>query len=463
MPDTDVSCWSATDLARVIRDGRMSSRELTRSYLDRIGRLDGVLNSVVTLNAERALTEAARADEDVAHGRPLGPLHGVPCTVKDAIETAGLRSTSGAPELADHVPHTDAPAVSRLRAAGAIVFGKTNVPIWAGDMQSYNDLFGVTRNPWAPERSPGGSSGGAAAAVASGFTGFELGTDIGGSIRIPAHLCGVFGLRPSFGIIPQEGYLAGPRRGRAELDNNVFGPLARDAADLDLLLGVLAGPRPVEATGWRLTLPEAAGRTLADYRIGLWLDDAYCPVDTECRTLIRGLVDRLAEHGGRVRDEHPAVSFEESFRAYWTLLMSANGLNTPEGEQPGLSHHAWLDADDRRGRQRDAWHAWFADGMDVLLCPVLATAAYPHDHDGDYRTRYVPVNGRRRSHDDIARWTGLTGALGLPAATVPVGRTSAGLPVGIQVIAPYLRDRDAVRVAGLIAEVSGGYARPPGY
>lgn len=457
-PDEAVALCSATELATRIRAGRVSSRELLRAYLARIERLDGPVNSVVSMNADRALAEAAAADEAVLRGARLGPLHGLPCTVKDAVETEELPSTSGAPELAEHMPGRDATAVSRLRAAGAVVFGKTNVPIWAGDMQSYNELFGVTRNPWALERSAGGSSGGAAAAVACGFTGFELGTDIGGSIRIPAHVCGVFGLRPSYGLIPQDGYLAGPRRGEAGLDNNVFGPIARAAQDLDLLLGVLAGPGGDDAPGWHLRLPEPSGARLCDYRIGLWLDDPYCPVDPECLGLIRSAVDRIADAGACVVDEHPRVEFEESFTAYWTLLMAANGLNQPDAP---LTHAHWLAADERRRQQRQSWQRWFASGFDALLCPVLATAAYPHDHTGDYGSRYVAVGGARRSHDDIARWTGLTGALGIPAATAPVGHITGGLPVGMQIVAPYLRDRDAVRLAELVGEVAGGYTPPP--
>ncbi len=460
----EFATWPATRLAAAIHDRQLSSREVLAGYLDRIACGDGPVNSVVALDEDRAMAAAKTADEDAARGRVHGPLHGVPCTIKDGIEVAGIRSTSGAPELAEHVPTADALAVARLRAAGAIVFGKTNVPIWCADMQTYNELYGTTSNPWALDRSPGGSSGGAAAAVACGFTGFELGTDLGGSVRIPAHLCGVLGLRPSYGVIPQNGYLPGISKSRAGLDVNVFGPIARATSDLDLLLDVVAGPDARAGAGWRLELPRASGRTLADYRIGLWLDDSFCPVETEYLALIRGLVDRLAVWGARLDERHPPVDFAESFHTYWTLMMAANGLNAPTDAQPdrGVSHPDWLAADDRRCRQRDIWQRWFADEVDVLLCPVLATVAYPHNHSGDFSTRFVPVNGRQRSHDDIARWTGLVGALGLPVATVPIGHTTAGLPAGVQVIAAHLHDRDAVRVAELIAEVSGGYRLPPG-
>ena len=217
---------------------------LLELYLDRIERLDGRLNAVVTLATERAFAEADVADARRAGGGALPPLHGLPITIKDAIETAGIRSTGGAIELIDHVPTHDAPAVARLRAAGAIVFGKTNLPRWSGDVQSFNEMFGTTNNPWDVTRIPGGSSGGPAAAVAAGLTAFELGTDIGGSVRIPSHCCGTFGLKPSFGVIPQRGYLDSVGGGTTDADINVFGPMARSADDLDLLLSVLAGPPP---------------------------------------------------------------------------------------------------------------------------------------------------------------------------------------------------------------------------
>jgi amidase len=352
------------------------------------------------------------------------------------------------------VPETDATAVARLRAAGAVVFGKTNLPAWSGDMQTYNELFGTTGNPWDLAYSPGGSSGGAAAAVACGFTAFEVGTDIGGSNRIPAHLCGTFGLRPSHGLVPPDGYLAGPRRGRAPLDLNVVGPLARSAADLDLVLDVLAGP-PAGTAGWTPRLPPAP----ASPRLGLWLDDPFCPVDTEYRGLLRALADRLADAGLPVADAHPPVSFAASFDTYWTLLGAANALNHPDHP---LRHAEWLAADEERLRQRAVWQEWFA-GVDALLCPVLATTGYRHDHTGTYVTREVAVNGRRRTHVDVARWTGLVGALGLPVAVAPAGWTAAGRPVGVQIVAARRHDRTATRVAALVGEVSGGYRPPPGF
>ena len=234
-----MSTQTATELAAAIRAGEQGSRELLESFVDRIERLNPPINAVVTFDLDRARAAADAADAATARGESFGPLHGLPTTIKDAIATEGIRSTGGAVELTDHVPTADAPAVARLKAAGAVVFGKTNLPRWSGDIESFNDIFGTTNNPWDVTRIPGGSSGGAGAAVAAGFTSFELGTDIGGSVRIPAHFNGVFGLKPSFGVISQRGYLDHVDGGTIDVDINVFGPLARSAEDLDLLLGVL--------------------------------------------------------------------------------------------------------------------------------------------------------------------------------------------------------------------------------
>lgn len=247
MVDDVVGTRTAGRLAGAIRDKELGSRELLDLYLGRIERLDGPVNALVTLDVERARAAAAQADEAMARGESSGPLHGLPITIKDAIATEGIRSTGGATELKDHVPTEDAPVVAKLKAAGAIVFGKTNLPRWSGDLQTYNEMFGTTSNPWNTDLIPGGSSGGAAAAVAAGFTSFEVGTDIAGSVRVPSHLCGVFGLKPSYGLIPQRGYFDHVGGGTTDADINVFGPIARSAEDLDLLLGSLAGPPPEQA------------------------------------------------------------------------------------------------------------------------------------------------------------------------------------------------------------------------
>lgn len=462
MLDDTWATATATEQARAIRAREISSRELLELYLDRVERLNPAINAVVTLAADRARKEAAAADERTARGEDLPPLHGLPITIKDAIETAGIRSTGGAVELRDHVPDTDAPAVARLREAGAIVFGKTNLPRWSGDVQSYNELFGTTNNPWDLTRVPGGSSGGAAAAVVAGLTSFELGTDIGGSIRLPAHCCGSFGLKPSYGVVPQRGYLDSIGGGTTDADINVFGPLARSAEDLDLLLSVLAGPEPARALAWRVELPPPAVTSLAGARLAVWLDDPANPGERAMVAVLRAAVDRLADAGAHVEEVRPPVDPAQQFELFLALVGAAVSVSDPEhGEELAGSHYAWLMRDRERAALQATWAEWF-ERYDALLTPVLCTTAFPHLQEGTFATRRLTVDDAERDYVLVTWWTGMFGVLGLPVAVPPVGRTPAGLPVGMQVVTPFLRDRQAIRLAGLIAEVAGGYAVPPG-
>ncbi len=462
--DDTVATWPARRLAAAIAAGELGSRELLAVYLDRVERLNPPLNAVVTVDAERALADAAAADDTRARGGVVGPLHGLPITIKDAIEVGGMRSTGGAVELTDHTPAADAPAVARLRAAGAVVFGKTNVPRWSGDLQTYNEVFGTTNNPWDVARTTGGSSGGAAAAVACGFTSFEVGTDIGGSVRMPSHFCGVFGLKPSFGVIPQRGYLDHVGGGLTDADINVFGPIARSADDLELLLSVLAGPEPERGVAWRLELPAARHQELSGYRIGVWLEEPSCPLERDLRAVLRSTVDALATAGARVEEAHPPVDFEQQGALFTHLIVSAISPSMPEGvgDAASGSHLAWLRADDERARLRSVWAEWF-ESYDLLLCPVLPLPAFPHDHTMPMTDRVLELDGKSVPYVSVLQWPGLIGVVGLPSAVPPLARTPAGLPVGMQVVAPYLRDRDAVHAAGLIAEIAGGYVTPPGF
>jgi len=462
--DATIATWTAGRLAAAIAAKEVGSRELLDLYLDRIDRLNPPLNAVVTLDVDRAREAAAVADEAAARGDSHGPLHGLPITVKDAIEVGGIRSTGGAVELSGHVPAQDAVAVARLKAAGAIVFGKTNVPRWSGDLQTYNEIFGTTNNPWDTSRGPGGSSGGAATAVACGFTSFEIGTDIGGSVRIPSHCCGVFGLKPSFGVVPQRGYLDHVGGGTTDADINVFGPIARSADDLDVLLSVVAGPVPEQAPAWRLELPPPRHDEVSSYRVGVWLEEPDCPIDREQLDVLRSAIERLAGAGAKVEEAHPPVAFTEQVALFNQLIVAAISPSMgPElGEAMSGTHYQWLQGDKERARLRQIWSDWF-ETYDVLLCPVLPSPAFPHNQEGDMFARTLTINGEQVPYLNTVMWTGLIGVLGLPAAVPPIGRTAGGLPVGIQVVTPYLRDRDAIQVAGLFAAVAGGYEPPPGF
>lgn len=472
---------TATDLVAALRRRELGSRELLDAYLDRIDRHGPTVNAVVTLDVERATAEAGAADEAAARGESLGSLHGLPLTVKDSIETAGLRTTCGVPELAGHVPARDAVAVARLRAAGAVVVGKTNTPAYAGEAQTFNPVFGTTGNPWDPQRSPGGSSGGPAAAVAAGLTGLDLGSDVGGSIRMPAGYCGVYGLRPSCGIVPLRGHIPPGPGCDAAVDMATVGPLARGAADLGTVLDVLAGPDSAEAAGWRLALPAPRADRLSDYRIGVWLDDPDCPVDGQVGDALAAAVAALRHAGGKLDEPVRPVQLGECAELFQRLSQPALSAGLPDpvydellavaASDASTSHARWARhvtgryrdwsrAHARRLELVDRWRDFFRD-HDALLCPVTPTVALAHDQAaGD---RWITVNGTARDYWDQVRWTQAISVAYLPVATVPVGCSASGLPVGMQLVGPYLEDRTVVDLAGRVAAVLGGFRPPPGY
>ena len=319
---SEIHHLSATSLAAAIRERRISSREALDTLAARIERYDPALNLVVTLDLERARRDADAADEETARGKLRGPLHGLPMTIKDSYQTAGLRTTSGAPELGEFVPPQDAVPVARLRAAGAVIFGKTNLPIYAGDVQSYNAVFGQSNNPWDVTRSPGGSSGGSAGALAAGFTPLELGSDIGGSIRNPSHCCGVVGHKPSYRLVPAQGQIPGPPGTLTQADIAVAGPMARSVEDLEVALDILAGPDDWEAVGWKLALPPPRHQRLRDFRLAAWIDDEHCALSSEVARLLHAAVDAIERAGATVaRDARPDFTFE--YAAASTISSSA--------------------------------------------------------------------------------------------------------------------------------------------
>jgi amidase len=454
--------WTAVELAEVIRSRKMSSRELLDLFLQRIDAINPLVNAVVTLDSDRAMDAARVADEMTVRGESLGPLHGLPVTVKDAIEVGGVRSTGGSSALGDHLPDVDAPAVARLRQAGAVVFGKTNVPEWSGDVQTFNDLFGTTNNPWDLARTPGGSSGGAAAAVSAGLTSFEVGTDIGGSVRIPSSFCGVYGHKPSFGLVSQRGYLDRVGGGVINADINVFGPIARSAEDLDLLLSVLAGPDEEDGAGWKLALPPPRHADVAGYRIGLWLDDPACEVGSDVLELLSKAAGALSDAGAQVSESRPPLELNEVRQLFDRLIVAAISVSPPPevGETIGGSHLSWLHNHQARTLMRRVWAAWF-EQFDALLCPVTPMPAFPHDHHGSIQDRSVVINGKERNQVEALAWTGLVGVVYLPSTVVPVGRTGDGLPVGVQVVGPYLEDRTSLFLGARLGELIGGYQPPP--
>lgn len=456
---TDPTLWSATVQARAIAARQLGSVELLDLCLERIAKVDALVNAVCTLDIDRARARAREADEATARGESWGPLHGLPFTVKDAIATAGLRSTGGSETLADHMPTSDAPAVARLRAAGAVLFGKTNLPEWSGDWQSFNPMFGTTNNPWDLALTPGGSSGGAAAAVACGMTSFELGTDIGGSIRVPSAFCGVFGHKPSFGIIPTLGYLDEPHGGTTESDINTFGPIARSAADLRMLLDVLVGPLPNRATAWRLTLPESRQESLSGLRVAAWIDEPALEVDASIAFALHSAIDAIEAAGALVdRLARPNFDIERAWKLGARLIGAA--VSVSDEHDRGLSHRDWLLLDRQRSALVAAWAEFFQD-FDVVVCPVTVLPAFAHIQEGRWDARTITVNGRVRPYPELEGWPALVGAAYLPSTVVPVGFTPDALPVGMQIVAPFSNDKKSLKVASLVADEAGGYVAPP--
>jgi amidase len=355
----------------------------------------------------------------------------------------------------DRIPDRDAEAVRRLRAGGAVVFGKTNVPAMAGDWQTFNPIFGVTNNPWDVSRSTGGSSGGAAAAVASGLTALELGSDIAGSIRLPSAWCGVCGHKPSWGLVPQRGHLPPPPGALSEADLAVMGPIARSVADLELTLDVLIGPAADSAIAWRVDLPPARATTLGQLRVATWLDDPAYPVDREMAAVAAAAVSALEESGANLVDAAPPVSLPEVVGMHMELLYP---LMDPAST---LTHRQWLAANERRERLRARMDEYFR-AVDALLMPVVMVPPIAHDHLEPMADRRLVLVDGTRSYFDLFGWVGLATVAYLPATAVPIGRTASGLPVGIQVVGPHLEDRTTLAVARGIERVLGGFVAPPG-
>jgi amidase len=485
-PPVDLDFATATELTAALRERRVSSRELLEHALARVEKYNPALNAVVALDVERARKSADAADAVTASGATVPPLHGLPMTVKDVWETEGLVTTSGAPELSDYVPERDALTVSRLKAAGAVVFGKTNTPLYAGDLQTFNEVYGVTNNPWDTTRTVGGSSGGAAAAVAAGFTAVELGSDIGGSIRNPAHYNGVYGLKPSWGIVPSRGHIPGPPGSLVEPDVNCGGPLARSIDDLALVLGIVAGPLPEDAAAWRLELDRGPAPDRGRLRVATVFDEGgdLLPLSGSVRSGLDDFAGRLADAGAAVDPVPLPVPLAVGLRSWQELVLPIIGsafpddvftafaeLESLDGDDPTAvaarslagRYRSWARANGLRQRQRAAWAKCF-ERYDVVLAPVMPTAAYPHDVDGEITDRSVDVDGTAVPHMLMMAWMGAIGSALLPVVTLPVQSTPENLPVGVQVIGPFLSDLHLLRVAGLLNELAGrGFRPPPGF
>ena len=471
---------SASELAREIRLGRIKAVDLLEMHFARIDRINPSLNAIVLQDREGARARAVRADEASARGLSWGPLHGVPVTLKESNDRVGTPSTWGFPDRRNALPGEDAVAVSRLEAAGAIVFGKTNVPLALADFQSYNEVYGLTRNPWNPDRVPGGSSGGAAAALAAGLSALEVGSDIGGSIRNPSHFCGVFGHKPTWELLPSRGHGMGRLQ---PTDIAVVGPMARSAADLELALRLLAGPDELSAMGARTEL-RGLDRPLSSLRVAVWADDPRAPVAAEVAQRVRKVAGVLAAEGAEVDDgARPGFDAAHAHDTYLTLLWSALAGSQSDDQfqrqveraealsqddrdwgsrmlrAQTLRHRDWLAVDEARTALRWAWHRFF-QRWDVLLMPVMPVAAFPHDHR-PFSRRGLTVDGEPRHYFDCLFWAGLAGASYLPSTVVPTGPGSEGLPIGVQIVGPAFGDLLTIQVAQQLEARGFSFVPPP--
>lgn len=448
---------SAIQLAAKIRNKEISSTELANYFIARIEKYHPKLNAVVVQDFERGLKAAAAADAQLARGQLAGPLHGLPMTIKESFDIAGLPTTWGVPDAAGNIADRDAVMVQKFKQAGAIFLGKTNVPINLGDYQSYNAIYGTTNNPWDVTRTPGGSSGGSAAALAAGLTGLEAGSDIGGSIRNPAHYCGVYGHKPTLGIMTSEGHQPpGVPPGPQHPDLAVVGPLARSAEDLALALDLLAGPDSLHTPGWRLELPEPDFDALKGLRVALWSTDDMAPVDARIATRVEEVGVALQKAGATVSaSARPGFAAKMSHETYMPILGSIIGM-------PGadIKYTDWMALHGRRGFLRSQWQQFFKE-WDVLICPISATTAFKQDQSPQEQ-RMLAINGEERAYFEQLFWAGLATVSYLPSTVFPTG-LSNGLPLGLQAIGPEFGDRGTIEFARLMAGVMGGFTPPPGY
>src|SRR5918998_3608837 len=453
---------SATDAAQAVRRKESSSRELTETLLARIEATNPALNAVVELRLEAALQEATTADEAITRGGDVGPLHGVPITIKDSFNVAGLHTTWGNPAFKDFVADSDATVAQRLRQAGAIIVGKTNVAFMLGDFgQTANDLHGVTNNPWDATRTPGGSTGGSAAALSAGMTFLEYGSDLVGSIRIPASFCGVYGLKPSAGIVPLTGFQPpGPPPPPSEMTYmSAVGPLGRFPRDLRTALCATAGPENQAAKAYRWAPAPPRHDRLEGFRVGFVLDHEHAPVSGEVAAPLSDAVDALAGAGATVVEGWPGgVDPARSYESFGFHVRAFFAFQGPGEDFAKLSE--FIEHENRRMAARAAWKRYFEDVADVFLCPVNFAPAFPHD-ERPFEQRTIATSEGERPYDDQAFWVSHASLPGLPAVAAPVGRTPGGLPVGAQILGPLYEDDTAIAFAGLLADAIGGGGTPP--
>ena len=481
----ELAFLDATTLVGKIKNNDISSSEMLEHYIRRMDAHNPEINAIVVCQLDKARARAKQADEALGRGEDWGPLHGLPMTVKESYDIAGLPTTWGDPKNKDNIATQDAVACQRLQNAGAVIFGKTNVPINLADFQSYNEIYGTTGNPHNLERTPGGSSGGSAAALAAGLTGLEMGSDIGGSIRNPAHYCGVYGHKPTWGVLPMRGHA--PKGVLTGSDISVIGPLARSAEDLALVMDIAGGADDIHQPGWDLKLPIPTQKSLADYRIGVWLDDPLAPVDESMKERVLQVAQLVESAGGKVDyNARPNFDVQASHDAYTALLHSAMSARQDESvfkanvarrealdendmsslaqvtRASSLYYKEWHAINERRTHLRWAWHEFFQQ-YDLLLTPMCMTSAFPHDQNPKNSERMITVNNSPVNYFEQVFWAGLTGVSYLPSTVFPTGLDSQSLPIGVQVVAREMGDLYCIEFSRLVTQTLGGFVAPEAY
>ena len=478
----NIAFFSATKLIHALKTKKIGALELLELYAARIAKYDAALNALPVLDLDTARKRARAYDRKGAKALPLA---GLPMTVKESFDITGLPSTWGLAEYCNTPAAANAQAVDRFLAAGANIFGKSNVPVLLADWETMNPVYGKTVNPWNHARTPGGSSGGSAAALAAGLTGLEAGSDIGGSIRNPAHYCGVYGHKPTYGVCSMRGQ-ALPGTAHPS-DISVIGPLARSATDLELAFSIMAGPDDIDGAGWTLRLPKPARKTLRGWRVAVLETHPTAETDSSVQHSIRRLAQFLASKGAKVSDRAlPAFDLSEAHRVFTQLLRGAtSSRQTPEVFAKMLAaketlnpkddsyyarlvrantqpHKDWIVASNRRHQMRLAWADFFKD-WDVLLCPNAATAAFPHSMGGERWERMIQVNGNPQPATTQMWWAGMAGMCYLPGTAAPIGLSSEGLPLSVQIVGPQYGDYATLRFAQLIEREYYAFAPPPAY
>ncbi len=473
---------SATAIAAAIRRGDIGAREALEHFLARVDGHNGAVNAVVVQDRAGARARADAADRARRNGEDMGPLHGVPMTIKESYQLQGAPTTFGIPAMRDNIATSTALSVRRVAAGGANVFGKTNVPIRLADFQSFNEIYGVTNNPYDLTRTAGGSSGGSAAALAAGLSGVEMGSDIGGSIRNPAHYCGVFGHKPTFGLCPMRGHALDDAM--AASDISVIGPLARSAGDLAVMVDLMAGPDEIDAPGLCVSLP-ALTQGVSGLRIAVWDSDPLCPTSAAVKARLQAVCAALSRAGAHVDETaRPDFSAEHSHEVFSGLLWSAMAARLPEdvfakrleaaarsGANQSASGrialaetmrlHTWARLNEARVKLRWAWRRFF-DTADFLITPIMPTTAFRHAH-GPEGARRITIDGEDHPYFSQTFWAGLAGVAFLPATVFPAGLAPDGLPVGLQIIGPAYGDLRTIALAARLEAMGFGFVPPPAF